>query len=458
MRLRALAQRHSALAQVWCSVGARQLTARDRAHAAAGAMGRFVRLTHRTLKRRKPAPSLAEVTLLARHGGLGGPDIVDVLCNKAQPTGIKLWQTTAVNKASRHCAMPQSSGERALLERSGAPLLDGCPAGLTGSDRRTHAQCGDLLKNGATLKQNASEEKLAFPNTCGRLNPSNHRGRGAMGDEHKPRIAWNEVIKNAASIMRQYSTGVTLRQLFYRLVSHGILQNTSSAYKTLSRKTAAGRRAGTFPDLVDRTRRIHRELYFDGVNDALGKLSVWYRLDRTQGQGESLYLGVEKDGLVTLLEQWFGHLGLPVLALRGYSSQSYVQQIRKDVVRQGRRAVLIYGGDYDPSGEDIQRDFVERTGCFDEVVRVALTAGQVEEFGLPPMPGKPGDSRARSFIEKHGELVQVEIDALPPDTLRELFRETIEPRVDGHLLGLVQQREADGRRELRDILQQRERR
>jgi hypothetical protein len=87
----------------------------------------------------------------------------------------------------------------------------------------------------------------------------------------------------------------------------------------------------------------------------------------------------------------------------------------------GRPAVLLYAGDHDPSGEDIDRDFTARTNCWQEVRRVALTAAQVREHALPPQPGKELDSRARGFVERHGRLVQVELDALPPDVLREVF-------------------------------------
>ena len=84
--------------------------------------------------------------------------------------------------------------------------------------------------------------------------------------------------------------------------------------------------------------------------------------------------------------------------------------------------MLIYAGDHDPSGEDIDRDFVERVGLFDAVVRVALSAEQVIEYALPPQPGKEADPRAEAFQERHGELVQVELEALPPDVLEGLYR------------------------------------
>jgi hypothetical protein len=55
------------------------------------------------------------------------------------------------------------------------------------------------------------------------------------------------------------------------------------------------------------------------------------------------------------------------------------------------------------------------------VVRVALNSQQVIDFNLPQAVGKASDSRAAGFMARHGELVQVELDALPPDVLRDLF-------------------------------------
>jgi hypothetical protein len=112
---------------------------------------------------------------------------------------------------------------------------------------------------------------------------------------------------------------------------------------------------------------------------------------------------VEKAGIVEQLTDWFGDLGIPVLALGGYSSsQSYVQDIADDVAAQARPAVLLYAGDHDPSGEDIDRDFLLRTGCFALVERVALSAEQVQAYRLPPQPGKQTDSRAAGFLARHG--------------------------------------------------------
>jgi hypothetical protein len=142
---------------------------------------------------------------------------------------------------------------------------------------------------------------------------------------------------------------------------------------------------------------------------------------------------------------------VPVLALGGYGSQTYVDDVVDDVREGARPAVLLYAGDHDPSGEDIDRDFVQRTGCWDEVRRVALTAAQVVEYALPPQPGKETDSRARGFVERHGRLVQVELDALPPDVLQTLFATALAEFWDDDAYHAVLTREADERRHLNGL-------
>lgn len=275
---------------------------------------------------------------------------------------------------------------------------------------------------------------------------------------------WDDILGHAADIVGSYSTRVTLRQLFYRLVADSTLRNTRSEYGQLSAKTAQARRDGWFPALMDRTRDIER-MYplFQSTQEALDWVKRRYRRDRTEGQEYSIYLAVEKAGIVNQLNEWFGYpFGIPILPLQGYSSQSFVDQVVGDAIGDSsdgeaeihyandmeglpRPTVLIYAGDFDPSGEDIDRDFTERTGCWDYVHRIALLPEQIAKYDLPPAMGKATDSRASQFIAKHGELVQVELDALPPDTLRGLYADVIAQYWDMDQYNVVLEQEREER-------------
>lgn len=138
------------------------------------------------------------------------------------------------------------------------------------------------------------------------------------------RIKWGQVLDEARAIVGSYDTPVTLRQLYYRLVAAQLIPNTPYHYKKLSDRTADARRNGDFPDLIDRGRKIHEYQTFDSPREAAFYTAAIYLRDRTEGQDVTLYLGTEKAGIVNQLDQWFSDLGLPILALGGYASQTYV--------------------------------------------------------------------------------------------------------------------------------------
>jgi hypothetical protein len=274
----------------------------------------------------------------------------------------------------------------------------------------------------------------------------------------KERNSWPAILETAAEIVNGYSVGVTLRHLFYRLVARQIIKNTTSVYTMLSSRTSDARLDDEFPDLIDLGREIHRYQTFANPPEALDWLTQIYRRDRTEGQPVSIYLGVEKNGSVDLLTSWFGELGIPVLALGGFASTSYIKEIAADIERQDRPAVLLYAGDFDSSGECIERDFLARMSraykgtAFAKVVKVALTPEQVEEYDLPEAEGKTGDTRSGGFMRKHGRLVQVELEALPPETLRGLYAKAIDQFFDASMYKASMAREAQDDADLRRAL------
>jgi hypothetical protein len=98
---------------------------------------------------------------------------------------------------------------------------------------------------------------------------------------------------------------------------------------------------------------------------------------------------------------------------------------------------IYYFGDHDPSGRDIPRKVEEdlRTLAPETQItftRVAVEPWQIAAWNLPTRPTKTTDSRSISF---EGE--SVEVDAIPPDTLRQLVSDCIEQHIDRHALQLA---------------------
>jgi hypothetical protein len=251
------------------------------------------------------------------------------------------------------------------------------------------------------------------------------------------RREWGPIIDSARNIVNSYQYLITLRQLHYRLVmSPGLgYSNSESDYKRLSELTAIGRRERSFPALQDQTRTVHRDPHWKSPGAAVQTMASWYERDRTEGQEFFICLAGEKATLLAQLDDWFNNdnetdLGIPFILTRGYGSQTYVDQVKQLVRKDKRKAVLIYAGDLDPSGEDILRDFQERTGCWDHVEHIAVKHEQIVDLDLAIAPGKYTDSRAARFIERHGELIQVEVEAIEPDDLRQLYQDALDPYWD----------------------------
>jgi len=257
---------------------------------------------------------------------------------------------------------------------------------------------------------------------------------------------WDPIVSQAAEIVNEYSTSVTLRQVFYRLVASGAIRNREADYKHLSRLTADARRQGWFPPLLDRTRKIETLETHKSPVDGLNNLATTYLRDRLESHATSPMIVVEKATLVEQVRSWFDELSIPVAALRGYASESFEREIVDFVSAQKRQVVMLYCGDFDPSGEDIPRAFEENTEL--ELRRVALLPEHVEEYGLPPAPGKASDTRSGAFIAKHGRLIQVELEALPPDVLRGLLQVEVNQIVDRKRIAQVRTREAFERQRL----------
>ncbi|MFF4105396.1 hypothetical protein [Streptomyces sp. NPDC001903] len=113
-------------------------------------------------------------------------------------------------------------------------------------------------------------------------------------------------------------------------------------------------------------------------------------------------------------------------------------------------------GEFDCSGEDIERDWVERTGCWNSVTQVLLTYEQMRAYGLPATEGKRGDPRGPAFARRYGfdieRPAQWEVEALEPDELQRLVFDAVAPYIDRDVLAQQIAREKQQRRALEELI------
>jgi hypothetical protein len=142
---------------------------------------------------------------------------------------------------------------------------------------------------------------------------------------------------------------------------------------------------------------------------------------------------------------------VPLMVTRGYPSLSFLHAAADAIANQGKPTHLYYFGDYDPSGVDITRaveegirEFAPEAEIYFE--RVAVTPEQIRTMRLPTRPTKTTDSRRKSFV---GD--SVEVDAILPDTLRDMVRRSIQQHIDKDALERLKIIETQERQTLENI-------
>jgi hypothetical protein len=257
---------------------------------------------------------------------------------------------------------------------------------------------------------------------------------------------YREVVEASLEIFQQYDTAITLRQLYYRLVSRLLIPNTVNSYKRLSRIMVKAREDGDVPVncLEDRSRRVlgkgdvgygSAEEYLKTRLETLQDSWRGFTMPMWEDQPSNVLISLEKDALSRLVSRIANSYSVRTFPTRGYPSFSYVQEMSRGITAKhgGKQTVVLYFGDFDPSGVDIERDLTERLekyGARDfEVLRVALTLDQIRQYSLPPMPVKRSDARADGFLAEHGDRA-VELDALDPNVFQSMVEQSIKSQIN----------------------------
>lgn len=243
-----------------------------------------------------------------------------------------------------------------------------------------------------------------------------------------------EMLNRINDILEEYVNDgytLTLRQLYYQLVSRDVIPNNDKEYAKLSNILKNGRMAGIvdWSSIEDRVRVPKLPYWVKDVKDAINDTIQQYRLDRMKGQERKVEIWVEKDALSNVLYRVSNKYHIRLMVNRGYSSVSAMYDAYN---RLNSNDVILYFGDHDPSGMDMIRDVRERLQEFGidvEVRPIALTMEQISEFNPPPNPAKITDPRAKWYIEKYGKT-SWELDALPPRELIRLAESAVESIID----------------------------
>jgi len=230
---------------------------------------------------------------------------------------------------------------------------------------------------------------------------------------------------------------LTLRQLYYQLVSRDIIPNKQTEYKRLGSIVNDARLAGLIDwnSIEDRTRNLCSLAHWDTPQSIVSSAAKQYRVDMWEGQEWRPEVWIEKDALLGVIEGVCEELDMPFFSCRGYTSQSEMWGASVRLLRYakaGQIPIIYHLGDHDPSGKDMTRDIRDRMEMFMggiKLDRLALNMDQIEHYHPPPNPAKTTDSRYAGYIAEFGEE-SWELDALEPSVIAALIRVAVGRLID----------------------------
>lgn len=178
----------------------------------------------------------------------------------------------------------------------------------------------------------------------------------------------SEIVRAIVSICEQYhdaGDSLTLRQLYYQLVSQNVIPNHDKVYKKISSIKDDVVFSGLVDwDVFEDRGRVPKIAYFEhDVQNALIRTRDWYKLDKQRGQNVHVEVWTEKDAISAILQRVTDEYTCRLVVNKGYSSSTAMYEAYKrfmSAIYEGKRVVILYFGDHDPSGLDMVRDIYDR--------------------------------------------------------------------------------------------------
>lgn len=231
---------------------------------------------------------------------------------------------------------------------------------------------------------------------------------------------------------------MTVRQIFYALVSRAVIEKTENGYKKVMRQLRDMRRERALPYawIADNTRWRRKPRTYADITEFIKDSQQTYRKAIWNNQDTYVEIWCEKDALAGVIGDITNKWDVPLYVIRGQTSDTYAHNAMESLEGIDKPVNIYYFGDWDPSGKSIcdtlEKKLVEFAQEFHVSMtfeRVAVLPEQIEQWNLPTRPTKKGDPNAKNW--KGGS---VELDAIPPQQLQQLVEEVIDQHVNQDIL------------------------
>jgi hypothetical protein len=332
---------------------------------------------------------------------------------------------------------------------------------VTFNRKRTFDDAGQVTHASCTNPDCASGDELqprdAFSNSPGTRNgidnqckkcrgqrnyAQNNERREAAGLAPRRKNRTAEELAAIDAAMHAFAEEhhpVNTRQIYYQLVSTGLLEKSENSYKMVVHRSARMREDDRLPYewITDHSRSVRAPYMCTDVGDALRDTAVSYRRDPWADQAHVVHIWLEKEALLDVFYPITAEYGVPLFPAKGYASVSFLKEAADRINAEEKPVYIYFWGDHDPSGEGARTNVKEKLeghGCtLAGFEVVAVRPEQIESMGLLTRETKMEDPRAPAFIEKHKHIANgesVDVDAIHPDTLRQMIKDAIEQHIE----------------------------
>ena len=127
--------------------------------------------------------------------------------------------------------------------------------------------------------------------------------------------------------------------------------------------------------------------------------------------------------------------GVPFFPVHGFNSATKMHDLAEEIGADERRTMLLYVGDYDPSGmymseEDLPWRLAKYGAGPDYTLkRIALTNDDINSLPSFEAEAKKKDPRFNWFVSRYGRRCW-ELDAMNPNDLRDRVKHEIELQIE----------------------------
>ncbi len=252
---------------------------------------------------------------------------------------------------------------------------------------------------------------------------------------------------------------VSVRGLYYQAEVRRVpgIDKSNGAYEKVQRQVLSLRREGQldYEHIADATRWMRKPRSFNSIDDALAHTARLYRKSLWNDADTYVEVWCEKDALAGTIYPITSVYDVPLMVTRGFASETFCYE---SVAQRGGDPTpyyVYYLGDFDRSGQDAAKaleEKLERFASEDDIEIIfevlAVTELQIQTLNLPTRAPK----RLSPADRKWPYEAACELDAIPPNILRNMVEEAINQHLDPEQLRVLKVAEQSERSLLTRII------